>query len=80
MESTNVDSRLANRFGKALARNRQTMGISQQALALECDLDRTYISLLERGKRQPSLSTIFVLARALSIRPSELIRETEEQR
>ncbi|MBP7509518.1 MAG: helix-turn-helix transcriptional regulator, partial [Prolixibacteraceae bacterium] len=44
-----------------------------------CDLDRTYISLLERGLRQPTLTTIFKISSALKIRPSKLIEIIESK-
>jgi len=47
--------------------------MSQEALALESQLDRTFISLLERGLRQPSLTTIFQLARTLGLLPEDLV-------
>jgi transcriptional regulator with XRE-family HTH domain len=54
-----------------LARNlcarRKQLGLSQEALAERCDLDRTEISLLERSRRSPKLDTIVVLARALEL-------------
>ncbi len=43
------------------------------------DLQRKYISLLERADYQPKLSTIFNLAKALGCRPSELIALVEEE-
>ena len=49
---------------------------SQGALALDVDLDRTYISLLERGLRQPSLKTIIVLADFLGVTPGEMVDAT----
>ena len=64
-------------FAKTLKELRKIKGISQEALALEADLDRTYISMLERGKRQPTLETIFVLSAVLSCKPSELVRRVE---
>ena len=63
-------------FGIVLRRLRTERDISQGALALECDLDRTYISLLERGLRQPTLTTLVVLGAALNIDPAELVRQT----
>ncbi len=63
-------------FGVVLRRLRLERGISQGALALECDLDRTYISLLERGLRQPTLTTLVVLGAALNLDPAELVRQT----
>lgn len=46
---------------------------------MECDLDRTYISLLERGERGPTLDTVFAVARALKTPPSKLILMVEKQ-
>lgn len=52
--------------------------MSQEELAFNSGLDRTYISLLERGKRKPTINTLFALARALKVNPSQLIKELEE--
>lgn len=52
--------------------------LTQEKLAHKCELDRTYISLLERGMRKPTLATIFALAEALNVKPSELVSETEK--
>lgn len=60
-------------FGKVLKKIREKKGLSQEKLALSGGLDRTFISLLERGLRQPSLKTILQLARPLGIKPSELV-------
>jgi len=65
-------------FGIVLRELRITNNISQEKLAEYCDLDRTYISLLERGKRQPSITTIFKLAKALELSPSALIEKVEQ--
>lgn len=59
-------------FGERLRAIRIRAGISQEALADLADLDRTYISLLERGKRNPSLACVGKLARALKVTVSEL--------
>ncbi|MBC7570465.1 MAG: helix-turn-helix transcriptional regulator [Spirosoma sp.] len=65
-------------FGELLKTLRERHGISQEKLAEKSDLHRTYISLLERGIRQPSLTTIFKIANALSLSPSEVISELEK--
>lgn len=65
-------------FGFVLSTRRKELGLNQEELAFRCKLDRTFISLLERGKRQPSLDTIFKLAKELQISPSELIKEVED--
>jgi transcriptional regulator with XRE-family HTH domain len=64
-------------FGKVLRELRETNHISQEKLAEYCELDRTYISLLERGLRQPTITTIFKLAKALNTSPSMLIEIVE---
>lgn len=63
-------------FGVTLRKFRKDAGLSQQALALEADLDRTYISLLERGLRQPSLRTIITLASILQVSPWRFVEDT----
>jgi transcriptional regulator with XRE-family HTH domain len=67
-----------NAFGKILRQHRKKVGVSQEQLANLANLDRTYISLLERGKRQPSLKTIFLISSVLNILPSELIYDVEQ--
>jgi transcriptional regulator with XRE-family HTH domain len=66
-------------FGVTLKELRAASGISQGSLALEVDLDRTYISLLERGRRQPSLKTIIVLSQYLGVSPGQMIDATMEK-
>ncbi|WP_083490012.1 helix-turn-helix domain-containing protein [Stenotrophomonas daejeonensis] len=63
-------------FGEALREVRAGRGLSQQDLALESELDRTYISLLERGLRQPTITTLIALADALDVDPTILVKRT----
>ena len=65
-------------FGEVLREVRVGRGLSQQELALQSELDRTYISLLERGLRQPTLTTLIVLASTLDIDPAELVQRTTD--
>ena len=65
-------------FGQALRHFRTKLKISQERLSQESGLDRSYISLLERGLRQPSLTTILLLAKALNSSSLELISEVEK--
>jgi len=65
-------------FASVLKRKREALGITQDALAMRSELDRTYISMLERGLRKPSLQTVFSLAKSLEIEVTELIREVED--
>jgi len=59
-------------FGEAVRGIRKQRGISQESLALMCGLDRTYISGIERGTRNPSLTNIFKIAAALDVAPAEI--------
>lgn len=68
---------LAIKFGNILRMTRKSKGFSQEKLALDSDLDRTYISLLERGQRMPTIDTVFKLAKALDINASKLVEELE---
>ena len=70
-------TKLDNSFGKSLRKRRLAKLLSQEALALESDLSRAYISDLETGKKDPSLFTVFKLSRGLKIKPSALIAEVE---
>ena len=65
-------------FGEAIRQMRGELGLSQEALAEACDLDRTYISGIERGSRNPSLTNILKIAAALSARPADLLLRTED--
>ena len=60
-------------FGKVLRKLRRQRGLTQEQLGLESDLRRTYVSLLELGRQQPSLTTILKLAVALGEPPGALV-------
>ncbi|MBC6432570.1 helix-turn-helix transcriptional regulator [Nostoc sp. HG1] len=63
------------RFGKAIRRRRREMDLSQEDLAERAQLHRTYVSSIERGRRNPSLENIEKLAKALDISISALFAE-----
>ena len=65
-------------FGQNLKAHRTRAGLSQEALGRSCRLHRTEISLLERGERDPRLSTIVRLARCLEVPPAALLDEVED--
>jgi transcriptional regulator with XRE-family HTH domain len=71
-----VDSVLV-RFGNRVRELRKKKGLSQEGLALESGLDRSYVGGVERGERNISLENIEKLARALRVHPSELLRNQE---
>jgi transcriptional regulator with XRE-family HTH domain len=70
--SRSVAEDIAVRFGKRLRERRMARGLSQEAFAQAAGLDRTYISGIERGKRNVSLRNIEVIAQALDVSISEL--------
>jgi transcriptional regulator with XRE-family HTH domain len=63
---------LLAKFGGRVREARLALGLSQEKFAFDCGLDRTYISSVERGKRNVSLVNIYKIARALGISPAEL--------
>ena len=65
-------------FGKVLREQRTARGLSQEALALSADVDRTFVSQMERGIRQPTLTTLCKLSEALDIQPSTLVARVEK--
>lgn len=69
---------IATAFGAALKKIRRARDLSQKELAVESGLDRTFISLLERGKRQPTLGTLYQISKALNIPAVDMIRHMEK--
>jgi transcriptional regulator with XRE-family HTH domain len=64
-------------FGQVLRTHRLAAGLSQEQLGLESGVQRNFISLLETGQNQPTITTIFRLAQALNLKPSKLVAEAE---
>lgn len=68
---------LIRAFGQVIREVRNERGLTQEQLGFEADIQRIYVSKLELGQQQPSLTTIFKLARGLDCSASELIKRTE---
>lgn len=66
------------KFGSTVKILRQALNLSQEQLAAECDLDRTYISGIERGQRNVGLRNIYKIAQALNVHPSMLFIEDKD--
>jgi transcriptional regulator with XRE-family HTH domain len=66
-------------FGEAIRDLRKAKQISQEKLAEVSNLDRSFISLLECGRKQPSLITIFQLAEAFNLSASKILSLVEEK-
>jgi transcriptional regulator with XRE-family HTH domain len=64
-------------FGETIRELRKANQISQEKLAEVSNLDRSFISLLECGHKQPSLITIFQLAKALNLSASKILSLVE---
>ena len=72
-----ADARFLAAFGEAVRAERERKGLSQEELGFEAELDRTYVSGIERGVRNPTVVTVRRLASALGIAPSRLLRVAE---
>ncbi|MBN1102482.1 MAG: helix-turn-helix transcriptional regulator [Deltaproteobacteria bacterium] len=72
------DSKLEQAFGRVLQELRAERQISQEELGFRSGYHRTYISLLERGKKNPSLQTVFQLAIALKVEPTEILGRVQK--
>lgn len=65
-------------FGLAVRARRESLSLSQEQLSFESQLDRTYISGIERGVRNPTLQTMLRVANALRVSVSALVRSAED--
>ena len=65
-------------LGQALRSIRLAAGLSQEQLGLESGVQRNFISLIETGQNQPTITTIFKLATALDIKPSKMVEAAEK--
>ncbi len=70
---------LADNFGTVLRRLRKQALLSQEQLGFEAGLERNFISMLELGQRQPTLTTIEKISAALKMNASELIAQVEAE-
>jgi len=65
--------------GKNIKSVRNAKNISQEKLAHSADLDRTYISSIEKGIRNISITTLLKIANALDVKPTELLKNHENE-
>ena len=65
--------------GSVIKQLREKKGLSQEVLSGLADIGRTHLRAIERGERKPTLETVFRIAQALDIKPSELVRRIEEE-
>jgi len=66
------------KIGSVLQAAREKIGLTQQQLADRAELHRTYISMMERDERCPSIEVWFRICKALGVKPSTLMARLEE--
>ena len=66
------------KLGNIIREYRKSLNLSQEKLAFLCNFDRTYISLIERGKRNPSYLNLLKLSEGLKTSISELTKGLHE--
>lgn len=74
-----MDEAIVKGFGVVLRRLRLERGMTQEALGMESGTQRKHVSALELGEKQPTLTTIFVLAHALHVAPSSILHLVERE-
>jgi transcriptional regulator with XRE-family HTH domain len=68
---------ISKQFGEVVKAVREKQGVSQEKLAELAEIDRTYMSMIERGKRRPTLEVASRIAGALGMKLSQIIRRVE---
>lgn len=65
--------------GRVIRRIRLRRGLSQEVVSGLAGIARTHLTMIENGSKQANLETVWKIALALDLRPSELIRQVEEE-
>ncbi len=63
------------RLGERIREQRHSKGLTQESLAQTLDLSVAYVSLIERGGRNPPYTTVLAIARALGVAPGKIVTE-----
>jgi len=69
------NARLKQAFGRILLKLREEKAVSQKEVADNCNLERAYVSRLERGLLQPTITTLFKLAEYFELQPGEIVNQ-----
>lgn len=64
---------ILEKFGQKMQKVRKGAGISQEELAAKLAMHRTYIGMIERGERNPTIRTLYKIAKALKVLSSDLL-------
>jgi transcriptional regulator with XRE-family HTH domain len=71
---------VAAMFGEELKKAREAAGLTQEELAFKAEVHRTYVSLLERNRKSPTLDVLFRLSQAVGLSASRLVARVERSR
>ena len=74
---THEETEILVKIGKRVRELRKAKRLSQDTLALECNLTQTFLSQIERGKRNISVLTLWALAKAMEVTPGQLLEGIE---
>ncbi|HHH54564.1 MAG TPA: XRE family transcriptional regulator [Bacteroidetes bacterium] len=74
------EQKLLIQLANNIKKYRENLNLSQEKLAQKCNFDRTYISLLERAKRNPSYLSLIKLCKGLEIELIDLLKEGQNDR
>ena len=74
-----IEKRLKHAFGQVLREYRNDRGMTQETLGFEAGYHSTWISQLERGLKQPSLATVFIIANQLGVKPDKMIKAVDKK-
>ena len=80
MTHSGANRTLSRMVGRELRKAREAAGLSQEQLAFKAGVHRTYVSMLERDKKSPTLAVLFRLCAALGVSPSRFVARVEDQR
>lgn len=69
---------LLGAFGQVVREARLSKGLTQEELAFNAGLNRNFVIDIEKGRRKPSLITLFSLAKGLDVSPKELVHRTDQ--
>jgi len=67
--------KIKHAFGRVLFTLREEKGASQKEVADNCDLERAYVSRLERGLLQPTITTVIKLAEYFNVSPGDIVNQ-----
>lgn len=70
---------LKDAIAVTLRKLREAENLSKRQMAQKAYLERVYLIQLERGQKRPSVNALFYISSALGIKPSEMIRQIEEE-